>query len=180
MPAPKNNQNATRHGLRSELNRLPPGCGRVQKQRDELRRFLEAAVLERTESIDVYAATTIQTACRWAAHAALAARWLRAECGSMTPEQRLAYSREVCRASSERDRCIRDLGLDKQPDPFAGLYAPWPTPVEPPESPPDSLGPRRDSQAATSHLGAAGSGNATGEVLDGSETMPPEGSDDGR
>ena len=43
----------------------------------------------------------------------LAGRWLRQSEASLTPDQRLAFSREVARASSERDKCIRLLGLDR-------------------------------------------------------------------
>jgi len=65
------NQNAVRHGLRMELHRLPKGCSRVRRQRDGLRRCLEAAVLKAGNQTGGYEAAGIQTACKWQQHAAL-------------------------------------------------------------------------------------------------------------
>jgi len=59
------------------------------------------------------------------------------ELGKLTPEQRLAYSREIARASAERDRCIRSLGLDQtEPaDLWQSLYSPQQTEPPPPAEP---------------------------------------------
>jgi len=107
------NQSAVKHGLRMALNTVPKGCARVRIERDRLRSVLEQSVLELHGQITPYHAAVIQTACRWATHAALAARWLRLELDELSAAERLSYSREVARASSERDRCLERLGLDK-------------------------------------------------------------------
>jgi len=125
MAPPYGNQNAAKHGLRRmNLNELPRGCGRIRSERAKLRTALESLVLEVRGRFGVYEAAVIQTACRWETHAQLAARWLRKMAGELTPEQRLTFSREVARASSERDRCLKLLGLDRldELDPFDNLY----------------------------------------------------------
>ncbi len=112
-PGPIGNRNRVTHGMRMELNELPNGCGRIRRERYRMRSLLEKTVLERDGQIEPYQAATIQTAIRWATHAALAARWLRIE-PDLTIEQKLALSRDVARASESRDRCLKLLGLDKR------------------------------------------------------------------
>ena len=55
----------------------------------------------------------------------LAQRWLRVDVADMDASTRLAYSRDVAKASTERDKCIRALGLEpsKQRDPWDILDA---------------------------------------------------------
>jgi predicted KAP-like P-loop ATPase len=72
---------------------------------------LERAVLDRRGEVDVFAAAVIQSAMRWERHALLAQKWLRIT-PDLDPDQKLAFSREIARASSERDKCLRLLGLD--------------------------------------------------------------------
>ena len=73
----------------------------------------------------MYAACVIGSAVRWQIHAELCSRWLRLAGDTMSHSDRLAYSRESARASSERDRHLRLLGLDRQnqDDIFDELYA---------------------------------------------------------
>lgn len=113
MPAPQGNQNAVKHGLRMATNSLPKGCARIRRERNQMRTALEGAVLAVHGTISVYRAAVIQTASRWATHAALCARWLRLADSNLPHGERLNYSREVARASSERDKCIQALGLDE-------------------------------------------------------------------
>ena len=70
-------------------------------------------------------AAAINSAVRWERHAMLAQRWLRVDVAGMDASTRLAYSRDVARASSERDKCIRALGLEpsKRGDPWSILDA---------------------------------------------------------
>ena len=70
-------------------------------------------------------AAAINSAVRWERHAMLAQRWLRVDAGDMDASTRLAYSRDVAKASSERDKCIRALGLEpsKRIDPWSVLDA---------------------------------------------------------
>jgi hypothetical protein len=58
-------------------------------------------------------AALINTAFRAERHAQLAQRWLAREADSMTPADRLSYSREVARASEARDKAIAALDLPK-------------------------------------------------------------------
>ncbi len=113
MPAPTKNRNAVRHGLRA--GRLPKGASYIQRETDVLRRILEDAVAENEGGdISLYRAGVLQSCIRWERHAMLCQRWLRLEAGDLTPDQRLAFSREIARASMERDKCLRELGLDKR------------------------------------------------------------------
>ena len=117
MPGQKGNLNRFKHGcshLRIAGSKLPKGCMRAERIRNVLRSLLEAAVLARRDEIDVYHACLIQTAIRWETHSRLAARWLRLQYDQLSPADRLAYSREVASASTNRDRCLRALGIDRQ------------------------------------------------------------------
>jgi hypothetical protein len=112
MPAPENNTNAARHGLVS--GNLPRGCAYVVRIVNQYRAAVESAVIEAHGKIDVYHASLIQTVCRWERHALLCQRWMRKEGDKLTPEQRLTFSRDLARASSERDKTLKALGLDAQ------------------------------------------------------------------
>ena len=110
MPAPLKNSNALKHGLTT--GKLPPGASYITNLTNKFRRELEAAALEVRGEIGLYELAVVNTAIRWERHALLAQKWLRDATDSLTPDQRLAFSREVARASSERDKCLRLLGLD--------------------------------------------------------------------
>jgi hypothetical protein len=71
-------------------------------------------VLEVRSEITLIDAAYINTAFRCERHAQLAQRWLAMEAESMTPGDRLNYSREVARASAERDKAIAALRLDER------------------------------------------------------------------
>ena len=110
MPAPLDNRNAIRHGLRT--GKLPPKCGYITRTTNQLRHSLENHIFETRGQISLPDSAAIQTAVRWERHAMLCQRWLRLECDGMDASTRLAYSRDVAKASAERDRCIRSLGLE--------------------------------------------------------------------
>lgn len=118
-----NNRNATRHGLKA--GQLPKGASYIKRDADILRRYLEAAVVERHDEITLYHAACIQSAIRWERHAMLAQRWLRLEADDLDAGTRLSFSREIAKASSERDKCLERLGLDKRDaqDALTLLYA---------------------------------------------------------
>lgn len=103
-------RNNLRHGLTS--GQLPDGCGYVQRLTNLLRQQLEDAILERSGEIVLSDAAAIQTAVRWERHALLAQCWLRQKVEELTPDQLLLFSRDIARASAERDKCIRSLRLD--------------------------------------------------------------------
>lgn len=65
--------------------------------------------------ITLTAAAIIESATKWQRHGRLATKWLNEQYETLTPEQRLSFSREAAKASESRDKCIRALGL---PDPI--------------------------------------------------------------
>jgi hypothetical protein len=123
MPGSLSNRNATRHGLRAGA--LPKGCAYIKRIVDELRRRIEAAVVAEHGAIPLVAAASINTATRWERHALLAQRWLRLRADEMSDDQRLAYSRDVAKASAERDKALATLrlpGPGDSGDPWAALH----------------------------------------------------------
>lgn len=109
MPAPAKNRNATRHGLRAAS--LPKGSSYITRATNELRRAIEDAVATAKGGVNIIDAATIQTIMRHERHAMLAQRWLKKDIENMTLDQRLKYSAEIGRASAERDKCLRSLGI---------------------------------------------------------------------
>ena len=133
MSAPIGNKNNVKHGMRMALNELPEGCGRIRRERYKWRQSIERAILDQHGTISPYEAGVVQTAMRWATHAALAARWLRLA-PDLTIDQKLNLSRAVALASESKDRCLKALGLDKtrNADPWDVLDA---SPTEKPQEP---------------------------------------------
>lgn len=158
MAGRQGNTNACTHGLRMVVNGLPPGCRRLEGTRRQLRRMLEQAVADVHGEVGIVHAATIQSIIRWETHAALCARWLRhaLEKGEpLTHADKLAYSREVARASAERDKAMRSLGIDKQghQNVWATLYAqPALSSPDAPDAPDAKPGP---SEATSQEAGAA-------------------------
>jgi len=152
--APKRNRNAIRHGLTT--GQLPKGCGWVATITNQLRKALEDAVAVSKGEVSLYDASLINSATRWERHAMLAQRWLRVEKG-LTIDQKLTFSREVARASSERDRCLKELKLDAC-DTRSLIDALYATPHEPE---PDEIDAHEASEAtvdddsAPAHTGVA-------------------------
>jgi hypothetical protein len=87
-------------------------------------------VLDSGGVLDIVTGAAIQTAQRWEKHARLASRWLRMEFDSLTPDQRVAFSREAAKASSERDKAIASLGIKSLRD-----RSPWDAVDEPQNAP---------------------------------------------
>ena len=108
-----NNRNHLRHGLLA--GKMPDGCKYVECRLNRFRRALEDAVIVLRGEVSLYDAAAIQTSLRWERHAALAQRWLRLESKKMKPAELLHFSREIARASTERDRAIATLRLDAPP-----------------------------------------------------------------
>lgn len=98
-----------RHGLKA--GKLPDGARYIEYQMNALRRQLEDAVLDARGEVDIVDAANIQTAVKWERHGALALRWLRLEVDGLKPLERLHFSREIARASTERDKAIANLNL---------------------------------------------------------------------
>jgi len=121
--APKGSCNHIRHGLTA--GKLPKDAKYIEWQMNSLRRQLEAAVLESKGAVDLVDAASIQTAVKWEWHGALCLRWLRLEGNALKPAERLNFSREIARASAERDKAIAALSLSKESrPPWLALPAP--------------------------------------------------------
>ena len=129
MAAPSNNVNALTHGLTA--GKLPKGCQYIQGVCRVLRQQVEGALVTNKGKVSLTESAVIQSVMRWERHALLCQRWLRLEAANMTCDQRLAYRREIARASSERDRCLRSLDLDRGgQDIISALYATTVTPYD--------------------------------------------------
>ncbi len=115
------NKYAMRHGLQSAM--LPDGCGFITKQSSTFRRAVESAVIATRGQLGVYETALIQSASTWYVHGLKARRWLRVAFNELSNDQRIAFSREEARAFSERDRILKQLGLDQSIDSKMTLYA---------------------------------------------------------
>lgn len=109
--APRNNRNHMRHGL--SAGKLPKGCAHIENSLNAFRRNLEDLVMELKGEITISDAANIQTAMKWERHGALAHRWMRLEGNDLKPLDRLAFSREIAKASTERDKALKALELDR-------------------------------------------------------------------
>lgn len=116
--APKGSANRIRHGLRCSM--LPKDCKYIEYRLNKFRRTLEAQVLALRGDLTVNDAANIQTALRWERHSELAARWLRIKQKELKPEQLMLFSREIAKASAERDKSLANLRLGKE-----GTPLPW-------------------------------------------------------
>lgn len=106
---PRSPGKPTRHGLCAAA--LPPGASWIRRTVAQFRRELERATLAAKREICITDACAIDTACNWQKVALLAGRWLRQSADSMDHATRLAYATSVAKASAERDKCVRSLGL---------------------------------------------------------------------
>lgn len=109
--APRGNVNAQRHGMRGGT--LPKGCRYIEHRVNTLRREVEAAILEAKGEIGIVDAAAVNSILKWERHGLLAAHWLRHEAEKLSAGDRLRFSEAVAKASDNRDRNIRVLGLDR-------------------------------------------------------------------
>jgi len=110
--APRENRNALRHGLRAGA--LPADCKYIEVRLNGFRRQQEDSAMAVRGEVTLQDAANIQTCLRWERHAYLAQRWLNKQYDELKPTDRLSFSREVARASAERDKSLKMLGLDKE------------------------------------------------------------------
>ena len=108
---PKGNTNGMRHGLRA--GKLPKDARYIENRLNAFRRTLEQAVLDSRNEVNLTDAACIQTCIRWERHAELAQRWLTKAGDTLKPAERLNFSREIARASAERDKSIAALRIDR-------------------------------------------------------------------
>lgn len=109
------NKNTLTHGLDASrglrAGRLPKGCGYIVRAVNDFTRAFNRALIAQKGEVSFTDAASVNSATRWERHSCLALRWLRLHADEMSHDQRLAYSREIAKASAERDKCIRATGL---------------------------------------------------------------------
>jgi hypothetical protein len=137
----------------------------VNAQRIEL----ERAVLDVRGEITLTDAAVIQTACRFERHAQLASKWLRENPG-LPVDIRLTISRDIAKASADRDRCIKLLRIDKpETNPweqaFADALLPDPS-DETPDEPDSSVAKESPLPPDSSRTGEPSSQNRSGDAAD--------------
>ncbi len=106
--------NAQRHGMKG--GKLPAGCAYVENRVNSLRRQIEDAVVELKGEINIVDAAAINSILKWERHGLLAAHWLRKQVDELSAGDRLRFSEAIAKASDNRDRNIRMLGLNIQPE----------------------------------------------------------------
>jgi len=107
----KDNGNALRHGMRG--GKLPEGCQYIEGRVNSLRRQIETALVAVKGEIGIVDAAAINSVLKWERHGLLAAHWLRHEAAKLSASDRLKFSEAIAKASDNRDRNIRSLGLDR-------------------------------------------------------------------
>lgn len=103
-------RNAQRYGL--TVGRLPRGLSHVRNAISAFRLKLERLVRAACGEVHLKHAGVIQTICRIEGHIAACQHKLREKADSLSAIEFLAFSREIARASVERDKCIRLLPLE--------------------------------------------------------------------
>ncbi len=108
------NRSPFRHGL-TGTGKLPRKLAYIECRLNNFRRLLEDAVIaDRGRDPDVTEASIINTALKWERHGALAQRWITVSYDELKPDQLINFSREVARASAERDKSIKQLNLSQE------------------------------------------------------------------
>jgi len=113
----RENRNAIRHGLKA--GKLPKGCQYIEIRLNSFRRQLEDSVMAAKGEVSLLDAAAIQTCLKWERHGCLAQRWLRLKETELKPNDLLQFSREIARASTERDKALATLELE------AEVQQPW-------------------------------------------------------
>jgi hypothetical protein len=91
----------------------------VEHRINAFRRHLESEVVATKGEVNIVDAAAINSACKWERHGLLAQHWLRHEAEKLSCTDRLKFSEAIAKASDNRDKNIRALGLDAEPT------APW-------------------------------------------------------
>jgi hypothetical protein len=121
--APKGSANAIRHGMKG--SKLPKGCQYIENRVNSLRRQVEEALITVKGEINFVDAAAVNSILKWERHGLLAAHWLRHQIDKLSPSDRLKFSEAIAKASDNRDKAIRSLGLDrdKANDVLDALYS---------------------------------------------------------
>jgi hypothetical protein len=93
--------------------KLPKGCQYIENRVNALRRQVEAALIDAKGEIGIVDAAAVNSVLKWERHGLLAAHWLRHEADKLSASDRLRFSEAIAKASDNRDRNIRSLGLDR-------------------------------------------------------------------
>ena len=120
--APKGNDNAARHYLRA--GKLPAKLQYIEHRINSFRRHLEDEVATKKGEVGLSDAAAINSACKWERHGLLAQHWLRHEAEKLSASDRLKFSEAIAKASDNRDKNLRLLGLDVPADPWLVIDAP--------------------------------------------------------
>jgi len=114
---PKGNDNAARHYLRA--GKLPAKLQYIEHRINSFRRHLEDEVAAKKGAVNLVDAAAINSACKWERHGVLAQHWLRHEADKLSAGDRLRFSEAIAKASDQRDKNLRLLGLGAAPvDPW--------------------------------------------------------------
>jgi hypothetical protein len=115
MPAKPRNRNALQSGRFAFITSgsLPRGCSYVSRLLRGFRGALEKAVRDVHGEVSIAHALLIQTASRHEGTSILCQRWLRQRLDALTDADRLLYLRQIAQSSDARDRCVKQLGLDR-------------------------------------------------------------------
>jgi hypothetical protein len=140
MPAPAGNRNAYRHGLRSTATPEAGVDGQVRALKREIRQQLAGADGRLTLAQEAL----LQSLARHEIRALLAGVYLRKE-KTLTVDQRLNLLATVTSATAERDKILRQLGIDlasDKPGSSSDLWANFDAErlAGTPESPPNASG----------------------------------------
>ena len=78
--------------------------------------------------VNIVDAAAVNSILKWERHGLLAQHWLRKEADKLSAGDRLRFSEAIAKASDNRDKNIRTLGLDRDSadDVIARLYAKMP------------------------------------------------------
>lgn len=130
--APLGNVNSQKHGLRSERGRrlmilggVAKGDGYVKRTLEALRTAWEESVVRLKGTLSPPDEAAICTAIRWEQHALRAGAWLRRADATLTPQEKLEFSRQIAEAGERRDKALARVGFSGGPpvDPWSALDA---------------------------------------------------------
>lgn len=93
--------------------KLPKGCTYIENRVNSLRRQVETALVTAKGDIGLVDAAAVNSILKWERHGLLVQHWLRHEVSKLSPIERLKFSEAIAKASDNRDRNIRALGLDR-------------------------------------------------------------------
>ncbi len=103
-----------RHGLRTR--HLPFEGGKaIERYRNKYRQAIEDELLGQGRGVGPAEATIIAAAVLAYEHSVKAGFWLANHHNTLTPDQRLTFSREEMRGMGEAAKLLKQLGIDRNP-----------------------------------------------------------------